>query len=63
MKKYPLDRRLSVPQSRSGICGVEKNLLPLPGIEPCLPIPYLVAIALKRPTPPLTEEEAHCLIA
>jgi hypothetical protein len=31
---YPLDRRLGGPQSRSGRCGEEKNLLPLPGIEP-----------------------------
>jgi hypothetical protein len=32
--RYPLDRRLGGPQSRSGRCGLEKNLLPLPGIEP-----------------------------
>jgi hypothetical protein len=31
--RYPLDRRLGVPQSRSGRCGVETNSLPLPGIE------------------------------
>jgi hypothetical protein len=30
----PLFRRLCGPQSRSGRCGVENNLLPLPGIEP-----------------------------
>jgi hypothetical protein len=29
-----LDRRLGGPQSRYGHCGVEKNLLPLPEIEP-----------------------------
>jgi hypothetical protein len=28
-----LDRRLGGPQSRSGRCGMKKNLLPLPGIE------------------------------
>jgi hypothetical protein len=28
--RYPLDRRLGGPQSRSGCCGVERNLLPLP---------------------------------
>jgi hypothetical protein len=32
--RYPLDRRLSGPQSWSGCCGVEKHLLPLSGIEP-----------------------------
>jgi hypothetical protein len=32
--QYPLDRRLGGPQSRPGRCGVEKNLLPLPGIKP-----------------------------
>jgi hypothetical protein len=31
--RYPLDRRLCGPQSRSGCCGEEKNLA-LPGIEP-----------------------------
>jgi hypothetical protein len=31
---YPLDRRFGRPQSRSGRCGVEKTVLPLPGIEP-----------------------------
>jgi hypothetical protein len=30
----PLDKRLGGLQSQSGRCGVEKNLLPLPGIEP-----------------------------
>jgi hypothetical protein len=29
---YPLDRRLGGPQSQSGCCGEEKNLLPFPGI-------------------------------
>jgi hypothetical protein len=33
---YPLDRRFDGLQSRSGCWGVEKNLLPLPGIEPRL---------------------------
>jgi hypothetical protein len=32
---YPLDRRLGGPQSRSGRCGAERNVLPLPGIELC----------------------------
>jgi hypothetical protein len=34
MPWYPLDRRLGVPQSRSGRGGEEKNFQPLPGIEP-----------------------------
>jgi hypothetical protein len=29
-----LDGRLGGPQSRSGCCGVEKNLASLPGIQP-----------------------------
>jgi hypothetical protein len=32
--RYPLDRRLDVPQSRSGRGGEEKNSQPPPGIEP-----------------------------
>jgi hypothetical protein len=35
--QYPLSRRLGRPQTRSGCFGVEKNLLPLPGIEFRLP--------------------------
>jgi hypothetical protein len=31
--RYPLDRRLSGYQNRSGRCGEEKNLA-LPGMEP-----------------------------
>jgi hypothetical protein len=31
---YPLDRRLGGPQTKSGRCSKEKNVLPLPGIEP-----------------------------
>jgi hypothetical protein len=31
-----LGRRLSGPQNRSGYCGVKKNLLNLPGIDPLL---------------------------
>jgi hypothetical protein len=31
---YTFDRRLGGPQSRSGRCELEENLLPLPGIEP-----------------------------
>jgi hypothetical protein len=32
--RCPLDRRLGELQSYSARCGVEKNFLPLPGIEP-----------------------------
>jgi hypothetical protein len=32
--QYPLHRWLDGPQSRSGNCEVQKNLLPLSGIEP-----------------------------
>jgi hypothetical protein len=31
--QYPLDRGLGGPHSQSGRCGVDKDLLPLPGIE------------------------------
>jgi hypothetical protein len=34
---YPLDRRLSGPQSRSGRRGEEKNSQPPPGIKPYIP--------------------------
>jgi hypothetical protein len=34
---YPLDRKLCGPQSQYGCCGEEKNLFPLPGIEPWSP--------------------------
>jgi hypothetical protein len=32
--RYPFNMRLGEPQSQSGCSGVEKNLLPLPGIKP-----------------------------
>jgi hypothetical protein len=41
--RYPLDRRLGRPQSRSGRCGEEKKLA-LPAIEPEPSSPYPVAI-------------------
>jgi hypothetical protein len=31
--RYPLNRRLDGPQSRSGLCEAEQNFLPLPGTE------------------------------
>jgi hypothetical protein len=42
--RYPLDRRLGETQSRSARCGVEKNPLPLQGIEPQPSSPKSVAI-------------------
>jgi hypothetical protein len=36
--RYPLDRRLSGLQSRSGYCGVEKNLLPRLESKPDRPV-------------------------
>jgi hypothetical protein len=45
---YPLGRRVGGPQSWSGRCEVEKNLLPLSGIEPRPSSPYPVAIVHKR---------------
>jgi hypothetical protein len=36
---YPLNRKLGEPQSRSGHCVVQKNVWPLPGIEPRPPSP------------------------
>lgn len=32
--KYPLDRRVGVPQNQPACGGKEKNLLPLLGIKP-----------------------------
>jgi hypothetical protein len=43
---YPLDRRLGVPQSRSGRGGEEKNSQRLPGLEP--PIIRLIAKKIVR---------------
>jgi hypothetical protein len=38
------DRRLGSPQGRSGGCGEEKDLSPLPGIEPWPSSQYPIAI-------------------
>jgi hypothetical protein len=45
---YPLGRWLGRPQSRSGRCREEKNLLPLPGIEPRLSSPHFFVIPTER---------------
>jgi hypothetical protein len=47
---YPLNRRLGEPQSRSGRCGEEKNLLPLPRIEsrPSSPSLYRLYVGCYR---------------
>jgi hypothetical protein len=49
ISRYPLDRRLVKPQSRSELYGVEKVLLSLPGIEPQSSSPQLVTILNKLP--------------
>jgi hypothetical protein len=48
--QHPLNRRLGVPQNRSGHCGEEKHLLSLPGIEPrpSSPQPIAILTALSR---------------
>jgi hypothetical protein len=43
--RYPLDRRLGGPQSRSGLCGEEWNFLPLPGIDPWPSSPLLYRLS------------------
>jgi len=40
---YPLNRRLDVPQSRSGRGGEEKDFRPLPGLE----LPLIQPIAQR----------------
>jgi hypothetical protein len=51
---YPSDRRLGVPQSRSGRGGKEKNSQPLSGLEP--PIIHPVAKSY------ITELPRHIII-
>jgi hypothetical protein len=43
--RYPLDKRLSGPQSRSACCGVEINPFPLSGIEPWPSSPSLYRLS------------------
>jgi hypothetical protein len=47
---YPLDRRLSGLQSRSGRGGEEKNSQPLPGLEPPIiqPVTHRYTTELSR---------------
>jgi hypothetical protein len=49
--RYPLDRRLGGPQSRSERGGEEKNPQPLPGIEPptIQPVAQRCTTELSRP--------------
>jgi hypothetical protein len=47
--RYPLDRRLSASQSRSGRCEEKKNLLPLPRIELRPYSPYWPLYLLSYP--------------
>jgi hypothetical protein len=51
---YPLARRLGGPHYPLGRCGDEKNILPLPGIEPQFlgrPVHSLVAIPTEISQP------------
>jgi hypothetical protein len=43
-RRYPLDRRRGGAQSRSELCGEQKNLMTLPEIEPRSSSPWSVAI-------------------
>jgi hypothetical protein len=55
--QYPLDRMLGGPQSLSGHCGEEKNLLTMLGIEPLLlshPTHSVVTIPTKLPQLPVS---------
>jgi hypothetical protein len=45
--QYPLNRRLGGPLRQYGGYGVEKNVLPLPRIEPQLSSTYPVAIPIE----------------
>jgi hypothetical protein len=47
--RYPLDRRLVVPQSQSEFCGNERSLLPLPGTKPWF-LNYLACRLVPTPT-------------
>jgi hypothetical protein len=47
--RYPLHDGLAGRQSQSGRCGVEKDCLSLPGIEPRPSIPLLVPIPTELP--------------
>jgi len=43
---YPLHRWLGGPQRRSGRCGKEKNLKPLPGLEPPIIQPVMCFLSV-----------------
>ena len=43
--RYPMNKRLGEPMSRSGLFGKEKNLLPLPGFYSRIQACNLVTIA------------------
>jgi hypothetical protein len=59
--RHPLDRRLGGPHGQSGCCGVEKNLLPLLGIEPRPSNPQPIAIPTELSQFPQTHgSEVEC---
>jgi hypothetical protein len=49
--RYPLDRKFCVFRSRCGHCGVQKNFVPLPGIELKLSSHSLSLYQLSYPIP------------
>jgi hypothetical protein len=57
--QYPLNRRLGEPQSRSGRCAIEKNFLPVLGIEPgrpaCIPSLYRLSYPGSLENPKVTQ--------
>jgi hypothetical protein len=59
--RYPLDRRLGGPQSRSGHGGEEKNSQPLSALEPLIiqPIAQLCTIAERNI---VTSQLQKCLL-
>jgi hypothetical protein len=50
--RYSLDKRLGAPQSRTGRCGVEKNYVPVSGID--LRQSSLYPVAIRTELPQLT---------
>jgi hypothetical protein len=55
---YPLDRKLSGPQKRSGRCGEGKNSQPLLGIEPAINQPLAQRYTAELSRLPLIKQNA-----
>jgi hypothetical protein len=60
LPRYVLDKKLGGPQNRSGRCGEEKSLLPLPGItsRPCSLQPVSIQTQLSWHLPGVAEKTA-----